>query len=250
MPEPEEARGTGMWIAVHDATVESGTMQVVPKSHRHKFAHARDTVSNHFISCETDSRMLEMEARAVPAEMPAGSAIFFSYGTAHATLDNVSDGERAALAYHFGPASLHDEKGLAHSYPGPEGKGNQSEVMQENPVVKILGTTGEEVAEELEAQRRKLLAGSGTEGTTRRWLTGPLATGGLAVYGETIEGTWESEVSRVLDGGAALDWQEGRFGSQGQRNRVELMTRHVERSFGRQNSAGLPRVELGRSGRL
>ena len=30
---------------------------------------------------------------------------------------------------------------------------------------------------------------------------------------------------------AAHDWRKGRFGSEGQRNRVELMTQHVEQSF-------------------
>ena len=40
-PGPELARGTGMWIAVHDCTVENGTMHVIPESHKLLLAHAR-----------------------------------------------------------------------------------------------------------------------------------------------------------------------------------------------------------------
>jgi ectoine hydroxylase-related dioxygenase (phytanoyl-CoA dioxygenase family) len=34
--------------------------------------------------------------------------------------------------------------------------------------------------------------------TTRPYLTGPEATGGLREYGVKVEGTWEQEVERVL----------------------------------------------------
>eukprot|EP01047_Picozoa_sp_COSAG01_P074870 COSAG01_NODE_12649_length_1704_cov_1.520249_4_plen_172_part_00 len=63
-PEPERARGTGMWVAVHDCTEANGTMHVVPGSHRRMLAHTRDAVSNHFISCEDDPWM----ARHAPHE--------------------------------------------------------------------------------------------------------------------------------------------------------------------------------------
>ena len=139
MPEPEKARGTGMWIAVHDATVENGTMSVIPRSHNELLAHARDSVSNHFITCEEDAWYRQAANTAVPAVMKAGGVIFFSYNTAHSTGDNRSLHERAGLAFHVGPASLHDAKPEQPMvYPGAEGEGNQSAAQQDNEVIKIL----------------------------------------------------------------------------------------------------------------
>ena len=139
MPEPEKARGTGMWIAVHDATVENGTMSVIPRSHNELLAHARDSVSNHFITCEEDAWYRQAANTAVPAVMKAGGVIFFSYNTAHSTGDNRSLHERAGLAFHVGPASLHDAKPETPIvYPGAEGEGNQSAAQKDNEVIKIL----------------------------------------------------------------------------------------------------------------
>lgn len=87
--------GTAMWIALHDATLENGTLHVVPNSHREVFEHERDPGSDHHI------RMRVAEERAVPVVLPAGGAVFFNYGIAHATKPNNTDRERAGLAYHF-----------------------------------------------------------------------------------------------------------------------------------------------------
>ncbi len=84
-----------MWIALLDATLANGTLQVIPGSFLETFAHERDPGSDHHV------RMIVDEARAVPIEIPAGGAIFFNYGTAHATKANDTDHERAGLAFHF-----------------------------------------------------------------------------------------------------------------------------------------------------
>jgi ectoine hydroxylase len=262
-PEPERARGTGMWIGVHDCTEANGTMRVVPQSHHHLLGHARDTVSNHFISCEEDPWMVERAAQTeVAAVMPAGGVIFFSYGTAHSTGDNVTPHERAGLAFHVGPASLHDEPNI--TYPGSEGEGNQSQAQQDNEVIKILQAKGKEKSESTAEQLLMLLdAGDANPNTrdwaeearegrsvasaiaeeptvaARKWLTGPMNTGGEEYFGVRVEGTWDEEVSRVLDGTAANDWIEGLIGSEAQRNMIAASSNLSEGTFGRMNSSEL-----------
>ncbi len=87
--------GTAMWIAVHDATVENGTIRVIPDVFREQYEHSRDSYSDHHIRCYPP------EERAVDVELPAGGVLFFAYGTPHATGPNRTDSERAGLALHF-----------------------------------------------------------------------------------------------------------------------------------------------------
>jgi len=89
--------GTGMWIALHDATRANGTMQILPGSHRRELAHRRDGGSNHHITCAD----VVDPALAQHIELPAGGVLFFNYGVAHATGANATDRERAGLALHF-----------------------------------------------------------------------------------------------------------------------------------------------------
>lgn len=91
----DPTKGTGMWIALHDATVANGTLHIIPGSFQETFDHERDPDSDHHIKFEPD------ESNAIPIEIPAGGAIFFNYGIAHCTKRNTTDHERAGLAYHF-----------------------------------------------------------------------------------------------------------------------------------------------------
>tara|TARA_B100000809_G_scaffold263218_1_gene315928 strand:- start:1759 stop:2565 length:807 start_codon:yes stop_codon:yes gene_type:complete len=95
IPDPQQ--GTGMWIALHDATVANGTMRVIPSSFRRVYDHERDPGSDHHVSCVVDE---ETEA-IVPVEVEAGGVLFFNYGTAHCTKANDTDTARAGLALHF-----------------------------------------------------------------------------------------------------------------------------------------------------
>ena len=88
-------KGTAMWIAIHDATVENGTIRVIPDSFKSNLEHGRDPDSDHHIRCYPD------ESRAVPIELKAGGIAFFCYGTAHATGGNKTDKDRAGVAFHF-----------------------------------------------------------------------------------------------------------------------------------------------------
>jgi len=89
--------GTGMWIALHDATRANGTMRILPGSHRQELAHRRDGGSDHHITCADAVD----ETKAHYVELPAGGVLFFNYGVAHATGANTTERERAGLALHF-----------------------------------------------------------------------------------------------------------------------------------------------------
>ncbi|MEM7538625.1 MAG: phytanoyl-CoA dioxygenase family protein [Chloroflexota bacterium] len=91
----DPTKATGMWIALHDATIANGTLEVVPGSYKQTFDHERDLNSDHHIHTEVE------DSAAVAVELPAGGAVFFNYGTAHGTRANNTDHERAGLAFHF-----------------------------------------------------------------------------------------------------------------------------------------------------
>ncbi len=91
----EVTRGTAMWVAVHEATVENGTMFVVPDLFKEPLEHLPDTKTSHLYRC------FPPEDRALPIELPAGGAVFFNYGVPHCTKQNNTDKERAGLAFHF-----------------------------------------------------------------------------------------------------------------------------------------------------
>jgi len=122
--------GTAMWIAVHNATVENGTLHLIPDAFSTLLEHGRDPDSDHHIRCYPD------ETQAIPIELPAGGVVFFAYGTPHCTLGNRSDGDRAGAAFHFVHASCFaDDPALRANvrpdyYPiltGPEATGGEKE---------------------------------------------------------------------------------------------------------------------------
>ncbi len=115
-------RGTAMWIAIHDATVDSGTLHVIPGSHKEEYEHYRDPLSDHHITCDPP------EERAAPVVMPAGGVVFFCYGICHGTKANLSDRDRAGVALHFIDVDLGDVRD--GTYPilrGPEATGGVRE---------------------------------------------------------------------------------------------------------------------------
>ena len=88
-------QGTAMWIAVHDATVANGTMEMIPGVFNEQLEHSRDSGSDHHIRCYPD------ESKAVPCELKAGGVVFFCYGTPHCTRGNATGADRAGAAFHF-----------------------------------------------------------------------------------------------------------------------------------------------------
>ena len=83
--------GIGMWIAVNDASLANGTMQLIPHKHHEVLEHVRDGGSDHHVTCAA----VVDESTAIPAEVKAGGVIFFNYGVPHCTKANTTDGDRA-----------------------------------------------------------------------------------------------------------------------------------------------------------
>ena len=144
-------RGVAMWIAIHDANAENGTLRLVPHAFREALEHQRDPFSDHHIFCRVD----ESEAELI--ELKAGGVVFFCYGAPHATGDNRSDKARAGLAYHF----IHIEetdadffaKRQAHPHPhltGPEASYGEKE-YGENLKDRFQGRVKELAAEAVRA---------------------------------------------------------------------------------------------------
>jgi phytanoyl-CoA hydroxylase len=101
--------GTAMWIAVHDATLQNGTLQVIPDVFRTSFEHSRDPYSDHHIRCYPPKE------RAVHLQLPAGGVAFFCYGTPHSTGPNRTERERAGAAFHRIPSLVRRQRSHAHS---------------------------------------------------------------------------------------------------------------------------------------
>jgi phytanoyl-CoA hydroxylase len=94
--QPHPERGVGMWVAMHDASLENGTIQVIPGSHDRLEQHVRDPGSDHHLHAPVVA-----QERAVPIELPAGGVLFFDWGTLHCTRANTTAHARAGLALHF-----------------------------------------------------------------------------------------------------------------------------------------------------
>ena len=90
--------GMGMWTAVHDATKENGTIEIIPDIYsKSVLKHERDGDSDHHITCRKEID----ESKAVPIELKAGGVLFFNLNTPHCTRANMTSKPRAAVAYHF-----------------------------------------------------------------------------------------------------------------------------------------------------
>ncbi len=138
---PDPLHGTALWTAVHDATFANGTLTVIPGRFDRLLPHERDPESDHHIRCWPD------EGEAIPVEIGAGGAIFFAYGTPHATGANVTDRERAGVALHFlngdqnGAARAGFEVDKRPWLTGPQATGGLREYG-----VRVSGTWEAEVA--------------------------------------------------------------------------------------------------------
>ena len=87
LEEADRTRMVTVWLAITDATVENGCLQVAPGNRRELLPHCRRTqvgIADKFLS--------GLEGRPVP--VGAGGAVVFDPFTPHASLPNVSDGFR------------------------------------------------------------------------------------------------------------------------------------------------------------
>jgi len=89
----------GVWIALDEATVENGCMQVIPGSHVDGPAqhyHVRD--------CQLADGRVDVN-RAVVVPLKPGGALFFSGLIHHGTPPNTSGDRRRALQFHYAAAN-------------------------------------------------------------------------------------------------------------------------------------------------
>jgi ectoine hydroxylase-related dioxygenase (phytanoyl-CoA dioxygenase family) len=90
----------GVWLAVTEATLENGCLHVLPGSHRepvHEHVPDRRPGANYGYVEIVDHDM----AGSVPVLMDPGDLLLFDSHLMHRSTDNVSDGIRAAMVYHY-----------------------------------------------------------------------------------------------------------------------------------------------------
>lgn len=91
---PLELMGTA-WIALDDATIENGCMHLLPGQHtRGALRHY------HTIDCEILADRIDT-SQAVPVELKAGGALFFSAMLPHQTPPNSGSSRRRALQFQY-----------------------------------------------------------------------------------------------------------------------------------------------------
>jgi len=96
LQEADETQMVTVWLAVTDATVENGCLQVIPMERDQQMlphcAKVQTGIADGFVD----------EARAVPLPVRAGGAVIFHPMTPHASLVNSTDGFRWSfdLRYH------------------------------------------------------------------------------------------------------------------------------------------------------
>lgn len=111
----EPDRQLGVWLAVTEATLDNGCLHVLPGSHREAVhAHVRDERpgSNYGYLEIVDHDM----SAAVPVLMQPGDLLVFHSHLMHRSTDNVSDGIRAAMVYHYSPAGTVDHVARGPAY--------------------------------------------------------------------------------------------------------------------------------------
>ena len=116
--EPPEAHTA--WIAVDDADVENGCMEVIPGSHRDGIAtHGTSETTDNLLSIHQEiSDDLVDTSKAVPIELTAGQTSIHDGQLFHASRPNRSDRRRCGLTVRFIPPQARqvEENSLGHQW--------------------------------------------------------------------------------------------------------------------------------------
>lgn len=102
-----KAPQVGLWLAVTRATLDNGCLHVLPGSHRepvHEHVADRRPQANYGYLEIVDHDM----GASIPVLMEPGDLLVFHSHLMHRSLDNVSDGIRAAMVWHYTPAGTID----------------------------------------------------------------------------------------------------------------------------------------------
>lgn len=97
----------GAWLAVTEATLENGCLHVLPGSHHepvHEHVRDRRPGANYGYVEIIDHDL----AGSVPVLMQPGDLLLFDSHLMHRSTDNVSDGIRGAIVYHYAAAGTVD----------------------------------------------------------------------------------------------------------------------------------------------
>ena len=85
----------GIWIALHDATIENGCMDIIPGSHQWGILPCEENDPGRPILTR------EQEAQRIPAEVKAGGALLFHALLVHRSSPNRSNKERCAVIFEY-----------------------------------------------------------------------------------------------------------------------------------------------------
>ena len=110
LPEADETNMVTAWVAVSEATVENGCLQVLPKSHREGMTLHCTTTEQLGIPAE-----LIPQDEATPVPLSPGGVLFFHPMCKHASLDNRSDAFRWSFDLRYNPVG--QPSGRPH-FPG------------------------------------------------------------------------------------------------------------------------------------
>jgi len=106
-------------LFLDDASLENGTLQVVPGSHKQGKWKTR-TDRDMFGNLEMDPSAVA-DVTPVAVEVPAGSVVFFGAFLVHKSDPNTSDRDRRALLYSYQPkrfaSSIEIERRIRHTTP-------------------------------------------------------------------------------------------------------------------------------------
>lgn len=99
---PDHAPYLTCWCPLEDATVQNGTISIIPGSHRHGvLPHVRQTGSNDLVGPQTEGEALTIEAKA-------GTVVAFSSPLLHASGANRSDRPRRIYLAQYTPEPMLD----------------------------------------------------------------------------------------------------------------------------------------------
>lgn len=128
----------GLWLAISEATLENGCLHVLPGSHLEPVhEHVPDRRPNANIGY-VEVVDHDMDA-AEPVLMSAGDLLVFDSHLMHRSTDNVSEGRRVAMVFHFAAAGTEDLTEEVRGHPSP--------VNDWTPVVRGGHPVPEEVAD-------------------------------------------------------------------------------------------------------
>jgi phytanoyl-CoA hydroxylase len=104
--EPE--RLVTAWVALDDATVENGALEVLPGSHRRGMVPGRES-DRAFERNEIDEAAFDTSSM-VPVEVAAGGIVFFGPYLVHRSAPNRSPHDRRALLYTYQRSGLRTQR--------------------------------------------------------------------------------------------------------------------------------------------